>query len=50
MKKKTYQQPEMKVAKIEQTDIICTSSGASTQSLDFDDIDNNGEADVWNNW
>ena len=26
MNKKTYQQPEMKVAELEQTDIICTSS------------------------
>lgn len=25
MKKKTYEQPKMKVVKLEQTDIICTS-------------------------
>lgn len=27
MKKKTYQQPKMKVAELEQMDIICTSGG-----------------------
>lgn len=26
MKKKTYQQPEMQVVKLEQADIICTST------------------------
>ena len=30
MKKKTYQQPEMKVVKLEQTDIICTSQYGET--------------------
>lgn len=27
MKKKTFEQPEMKVVELEQTDIICTSGG-----------------------
>ena len=27
MKKKTYEQPKMKVVELEQTDIICTSQG-----------------------
>ena len=35
MKKKTYVQPEMKVAKLEQTEIICTS----TEGLTLDDFD-----------
>lgn len=35
MKKKTYEQPEVKVVKLEQADIICTSTEGLTQS-DFD--------------
>ena len=40
MKKKTYQQPEMKVVEIEQTDIICTS-----QTEPYQD----GNTDGWYN-
>ena len=36
MKKKTYEQPEMKVVEVEQTEIICTSLGNQTPSLDPD--------------
>ena len=38
MKKKFYQQPEMKVVVLEQADIICTS-GSSTEGLSQDDFD-----------
>ena len=31
MKKKTYQQPEVKVVEIEQTEIICTSTEQLTE-------------------
>lgn len=38
MKKKTYQQPKMKVVKFEQTDIICTSQGVpSSQNESYDE-------------
>ena len=38
MKKKTYQQPEMKVVKLEQTDIICTSQyGVTPQNESYDE-------------
>ena len=35
MKKKTYQQPKMKVVQLDQADIICTS----TEILSQDDFD-----------
>ncbi len=38
IKKKTYQQPEMKVVELEQADIIATS-GTETEQLTLDDID-----------
>ena len=44
MKKKTYQQPKMKVVEIDQADIICTSTQADFQSYDEDDNTFNG---VW---
>ena len=41
--RKTYVQPQMKVAEIDQESLICQSpDGASTQSLEEDEFD-------WNN-
>ena len=37
MKKKTYEQPEMQVVKLEQADIICTSTQADFQSYEEED-------------
>ena len=37
MKKKTYEQPKMQVVKLEQADIICTSTQAGFQSYTEDD-------------
>ena len=37
MKKKTYEQPEMQVVKLDQADIICTSTQANFQSYEEDD-------------
>lgn len=37
MKKKTYEQPRVEVVKVEQTDIICTSTQADFQSYDEED-------------
>ena len=47
MKKKTYQQPEieMKVVKLEHTDIICTSQFPSPQNESYEE-----ESDVTNGW
>ena len=44
MKKKMYPQPEMKVVKLEQTDIICTST-PSLQNESYEE-----ENDVTNIW
>lgn len=38
MKKKFYQQPEIKVVELDQADIIATS-GSSTEGLTQDDFD-----------
>lgn len=38
IKKKTYQQPEMKVVELEQADIIATS-GTETEKLTEDDFE-----------
>ena len=49
MKKKTYQQPEMKVVKLEQTDIICTSQyGVTLQNESYDE-ENESTTDGWFN-
>jgi len=37
MKKKTYKQPEMKVVKLEQTDIICTSQFPNPQNESYEE-------------
>ena len=37
MKKKAYQQPEMKVVKLEQKDIICTSQFPSPQNERYEE-------------
>lgn len=36
MKKKTYEQPRVKVVEIDQADIICTSTQGQIQSLEDD--------------
>ena len=49
MKKKTYQQPEMKVVKLEQTDIICTSQyGVTLQNESYEEA-NELVTDSWYN-
>ena len=37
MKKKIYQQPEIKVVELDQADLICTSPQGQIQSLEDDD-------------
>ena len=37
MRKKTYQQPTMKVVKVEQTGIICTSQLPSPQTESYEE-------------
>lgn len=39
MKKKTYQQPKMKVVEIDQADIICTSTQQTFSLGGEDDLD-----------
>ena len=46
MKKKTYQQPEMKIVELEQMDIICTSQFPSPQNESYDEE----EESVTNGW
>lgn len=42
-KNNTYQQPEMKVVELEQTEIICTSQFPSSQNESYED----GTIDGW---
>lgn len=46
MKKKTYEQPKMKVVQLEQTDIICAST-PGTFSLGADDTIEQGNNSDW---
>ena len=39
MKKKTFQHPEMKVLKLELTDIICTSQLIDAQNESYEEVD-----------
>ena len=39
MKKKTYEQPEMQVVKLEQADIICTSGPLKSDEAGFQDLE-----------
>ena len=48
MKKKTYKQPKMKVVKLEQTDIICTSQFPSPQNEGYDE-EEESVTDSWYN-
>ena len=47
MKKKTYEQPEMQVVKLEQADIICTSGPLKSDEVGFDYLEDGGTID-WN--
>lgn len=48
MKKKTYQQPQIKIIEVKAADIICTS-GASTFSIENDGVIENGGNGDWGN-
>ncbi len=48
MKKKTYEQPKMKVVELEQTDIICTSQFLSPQNESYEE-ENESVTNSWFN-
>ena len=48
MKKKTYQQPKMKVVVMEQTDIICSSQFPSPQNESYEELEESA-TDGWFN-
>ena len=49
MKKKTYQQPKMKVVEIDHADIICTSQFPSPQNESYDEVEESVTSGWFNN-
>lgn len=42
MKRKIYEQPEIEVVKLEQTDIICTSGTLKSDEVGFQELEDGG--------